>query len=331
MSKVLDVSNGDYRVRVQTGGNIILDTQSTYGKVLVIGDLDVQGQLTYIESTNTQVNDNILQLNYGQTGNGISSANNYVSGIEIERGNYSAAQILFNENVQHYDPVTSTEVNGTFVLSTADGKLSGLRVASISNSGTTDFVFDMQGSANVLRVANSLGGYENNINNDNDIINRKYLYNYVAASNGVADVSLIHYPLTGSYNTVARTTNNSIDFLVGAQLKAQVTAGGLNINDVLLSGHTITNVSVNPLVLTATNNTVEVNAVLNLDNQSTDITTPKTTLVGGLPTTTIYTKSAEGPGRTGIYFTNSTAYGSNAYNNDELVSKNRAVLLSILL
>jgi hypothetical protein len=323
MSKVLDVSNGDYRVRVQTGGNIILDTQSTYGKVLVIGDLDVQGQLTYIESTNTQVNDNILQLNYGQTGNGISSANNYVSGIEIKRGNYSAAQILFNENVQHYDPVTSTEVNGTFVLSTADGKLSGLRVASISNSGTTDFVFDMQGSANVLRVANSLGGYENNINNDNDIINRKYLYNYVAASNGVASVDRIYFPTTGG---IAGSTSSieafgsSIVFQISQSTRAIISPTGVSVDNINLYSNTITNTTSNNLILSSTNNNVEINSVLNLDNQSS---IPSYTT----GTTKIYSSATAGPGGTGIYFTNNQA----AHTADELVSRRRAVALSILL
>ena len=323
MSKVLDVSNGDYRVRVQTGGNIILDTQSTYGKVLVIGDLDVQGQLTYIESTNTQVNDNILQLNYGQTGNGISSANNYVSGLEIKRGNYSAAQILFNENVQHYDPVTSTEVNGTFVLSTADGKLSGLRVASISNSGTTDFVFDMQGSANVLRVANSLGGYENNINNDNDIINRKYLYNYVAASNGVASVDRIYFPTTGG---IAGSTSSieafgsSIVFQISQSTRAIISPTGVSVDNINLYSNTITNTTSNNLILSSTNNNVEINSVLNLDNQSS---IPSYTT----GTTKIYSSATAGPGGTGIYFTNNQA----AHTADELVSRRRAVALSILL
>ena len=323
MSKVLNVSNGDYRVRVQTGGSIILDTQSTYGKVLVIGDLDVQGQLTYIESTNTQVKDNILQLNYGQTGNGISSANNYVSGIEIERGNYSAAQILFNEQVQHYDPITSTEVNGTFILRTADGKLSGLQVSSIANSGTTDFVFDMQGSTNVLRVANASGGYENNINNDNDILNRKYLYNYVAASGGVATVDRIYFPIAGG---IAGSTSSieafgsSIVFQISQATRAIISPSGVSVDNINFYSNTISNTSSNNLVLTANNNNVEINSVLNLDDQSSI-----PSYVSGK--TKIYSSATAGPGGTGIYFANNQA----AHSADELISRRRAVALSILL
>jgi hypothetical protein len=326
MSKVLNV-NGNYIVRVQPGGNIILDTlggvPGSYGLVTIFGSLDVQGTLTFIESTNTQISDNILQLNQGQTGNGISSANNYVSGLEIKRGNYSAAQILFNENVQHYDPVTSTEVSGTFVLSTADGILSGLRVASISNSGTTDFVFDMQGSVNVLRVANSLGGYENNINNDNDIINRKYLYNYVAASNGVASVDRIYFPTTGG---IAGSTSSieafgsSIVFQISQSTRAIISPTGVSVDNINLYSNTITNTTSNNLILSSTNNNVEINSVLNLDNQSS---IPSYTT----GTTKIYSSATAGPGGTGIYFTNNQA----AHTADELVSRRRAVALSILL
>jgi len=330
MTKVLNVSNGDYRIRVQNGGNIILDTLAgvpgSYGLVTILGSLDVQGVLTYIESTNTQISDNILQLNQGQTGNGISSVNNYVSGIEVERGNYSAAQLLFNEQVTHYDPITSTTVSGTWVLRTADGKLSGLQVSSIANSGTTDFVFDMQGSTNVVRVANASGGYENNINNDADLINKKYLTNYVAANNGVATVSSIYYPITAPYNAVVQTTSSSINFVINTQLEAQITGSGLQVSNVSIYRDTINNISIiNPLSLTAATNHVAINAILDLDNQATDITTSLA------DHTQIYTKSAEGPGRTGIYFTNHTPYGALSYHNDELVSKNRAVLLSILL
>ena len=328
MSKVLNVSNGDYRVRVQTGGSIILDTQSTYGKVLVIGDLDVQGQLTYIESTNTQVKDNILQLNYGQTGNGIRVVDAhgnilYVSGIEIERGNYSAAQILFDEQVQHYDPVSSTEVYGTFSLRTADGILSGLQVASIANSGTTDFVFDMQGSSNVLRVANSLGGYENNINNDNDLITKKFLSNYITATNGVATVDRIYFPISGgigSSTSSIEAFGSSIVFQISQATRAIISPTGVSVDNINLYSNTISNTGSNNLVLAAANNNVEINSVLNLDNQGS---TPSYTT----GTTKIYSSATAGPGGTGIYFTNDQA----SHTADELISRRRAVALSILL
>jgi len=355
MSRVLKVSGSDYRLQVQGGGNIILDTGSQIGTVTVTGNLDVMGTMTNIESTTSTLQDNIIQLNYdpnslyGGVGLPLSAPIYGQSGIEMWRGSQNAAQFVFSEQVYHYDPtqtnnilgdpyVTTHNIKGTFQLKTrlpsssnpATGTyLDGLQLRTIVNDSTQDLFFDMQNGTFALAIVNSTN-YESRIGtenggNNNQIPNVQYIKSYVSATNGVANVSLIHYPLTGSYSTVAQATNSSIDFTVGGQLKAQVTAGGLTAGNVLLSGDTITDVSINNLVITATNNNVEINAILNLDNQSTDVTTPAST------STKLYTKAAEGPGRTGIYFTNNTTYGAYSYNNDELVSKNRAVLLSILL
>jgi hypothetical protein len=384
MSKILKVSNGDYRVQVQSGGSIIFDTApstqsvtsivssrtysivsigdtdftlygatsntvglsfiatstpltgtgtvSRIGAVTVIGDLNVRGNMTTVETTNTKVQDNILQLNNGQTGNGISSVLGYQSGIQIERGNYSPAQFVFNEQVTHYDPINSVTVTGTFVMKTADGNLSGLQVGSISNSGTSNFVFDLQNSGYTLRIANS-GTYEALVINANDIPNRKFVTDYVSATGGQANVVEIHYPQVGTpVQSQVATTTNSVDFKVinplnqVLTLRATINTSGLTVNNVNLLDNSVTNVSgSNDLILTSANNNVSVNSILNIQNQGSDITTP----IAGA--TRMYTKASEGPGRTGIYFTNNTAYGGIAYNNDELVSRNRAVLLSILL
>ena len=128
MSRVLNVDNGDYRIRVKPGGNIILDTVNSipgsYGYVTILGNLDVQGAITYIESTNTRITDNILDLNYGQTGNGVDPAGVFdlarQSGIRIKRGNYSDALFVFKENqyagvfVYNYEAeATSSEIKIT--------------------------------------------------------------------------------------------------------------------------------------------------------------------------------------------------------------------------
>jgi len=329
MTKVVNVSNGDYILRVQPSGNIVLDTQggtaAAYGMVTIFGNLDVKGSTSYIESTNTQIKDNILQLNVGQTGPGISAANAYVSGIEFKRGSYSSAQLLFNEQVPHYDPITSTTVNGTFVMRTADGKLGGLQVASIANSGTTDFVFDMQGSINVIRVANASGGYENNINNDNDLINRKYLYNYVAASGGIASVDRIYFPISGgigSSTSSIEAFGSSIVFQVAQLTRARLDAGGLSVDNINIYQNTISNVGAHNLVLTATTGyTIEIAGVLALDNQTWN------TPVYSAGNTKLYSSATVGAGGTGLYFTNDQA----AHTQDELISRRRAVALSILL
>lgn len=343
MSRVLKVSGGDYRIQVQgpvngstgipsSGGNIILDTKANgtnYGQVTIIGDLDVQGNVNYIETTNTEVKDNILQLNYGEGGNGITGAAPYLgqAGIEIERGTLPAAQLLFNESINHYDPTTSENTAGTFVLRTTDGNLSGLQLASLANSGLTDFVFDLQDNPYVLRVANAANYADNveSITNSTDkastLPNVQWVYNYVAASNGVATVDRLYYPpvgsIDGSFSSIQAFQSSIVFQIPKGQTKAVISGSGLTVNNVNLFNDTITNVSGNNLKLTAANNNVEVNAVLNLDDQASS-----PTVMSGA--TRLYSKAAAGPGNTGLYITN-------VNNSDELISKNRAVLFSILL
>jgi hypothetical protein len=332
MSRILKVSGGDYRLQVQTSGNIILDTQSTSGTVTVIGNLDVKGNVSYIESTNTQITDNIIQLNIGQTGNGIGAANSYVSGIEVERGNYSPAQIIFNEQVTHYDSFTSSNVSGTWSARTADGKLNGIQLRTITSDGLSDIIFDMQNQNPVLRIANT-NNYYLRMQDPNDIPNLQYIQNYVLSTYttgvpGVAIVDRVMYPAqTGTTLANAQSSlevnATNIVFQVAQANVAVISTSGVASGNVQVGGNstpnTITNTSSNNLILTATNGNVEVNAVVNLDNQSSD-----PTYASGK--TKLYSSATVGPANTGIYFTNSANQIP-----DELISRRRAVLLSILL
>ena len=211
MSRILKVSSGDYRLQVQPHGNIILDTQSTDGTVTIIGDLDVQGNFTYVESTSTQIKDNIIQLNYGQTGNGIGSGFGYVSGIEVERGNYSAAQILFNETVNHYDAQTATTVAGTWTLKQADGKVQALQLRTITNDGLANIGFDLQSSNYTLRVYNA-PNYITTATNNNDLVTYGLMATYVASTytpgsgtQGQAITDRVLYPVSNSTTPVSYT------------------------------------------------------------------------------------------------------------------------------
>jgi len=87
MSKVVRVQDGDYKIVTQLNGTITLDTGNQIGQVIVTGDLLVQGNTTTVESETMTVKDNIIYLNYGETGAGVSLG---TAGISIERG--SAAE-----------------------------------------------------------------------------------------------------------------------------------------------------------------------------------------------------------------------------------------------
>jgi hypothetical protein len=331
MSRIVKISNGDYKLQVQTGGNIILDTQSTSGTVTVLGNLDVKGNVSYIESVNTEIKDNILQLNYGQTGNGISSANNYSSGIEVMRGNYNSAQFIFNEQLTHFDSTTGTTISGTWSARTANGTLNAIQLRTLVTDGTGNLTFDLQNSAVTLRVANSANYYQN-VSNANDIPTLEYLQHYVysnyagGSGQGLAVVSSIQSPLAGTISTatssiVAGATN--IIFQVLQNTLVTIDSTGTKMGNIKVGAvatpNTITNTTSNNLILTSTNSVVEVAGYMNLDDQ-----TGSQSFSAGI--TKIWSSPTVGPGKTGVYITNN----SNQLP-DELISRNRAVLLSILL
>ena len=60
----------------------------------VTGDLTVQGSLTSIETTNTAIKDNVIVLNKGETGDGVSST---FSGFEVDRGTQSNVSFLWDD------------------------------------------------------------------------------------------------------------------------------------------------------------------------------------------------------------------------------------------
>jgi hypothetical protein len=143
--KVVNVSEGDYRVIVRDGGTITLDVgdQSFNGKVVITGDLWVQGNTTTISSEELTVKDNIVYINVnGGSAIGIPSAAplNGLAGIEIDRGgsgDYANTRLLFDESVSHLSSI-GDQKNGTFSFKRLDGgtgSLVGIQTCSINTAG----------------------------------------------------------------------------------------------------------------------------------------------------------------------------------------------------
>jgi hypothetical protein len=314
MSKIVKVSESDYRLKVQTGGTITLDTGLDTGVVYITGNLEVQGTTTTIDTANLTIEDNIILLNKGETGAGVTEG---TSGIQIDRGSFDDAQLVWDEAVDKFRFQTVTDVGV--------GTLANIVVGTIATNPTSNLQFDMQSGAGTLRILNSTD-YEARVLDDDDIPNRKYIGDYVYASGGFAVVDKIIYPVNSAYgnqDTSVEAGLSSIRFYVRSaslvQQRAQITASGLDVDNVNILGDTIRNSTSADLILTSLNNHVYIDGYLNLDERSA---APSAT--GGA--SRIYSNvgsSTYTPGDTGIYFTNNL-------NTGELVAKNRALLFSIL-
>ena len=327
MSKFLNVPNGDYRVTVKTGGTITLDTGFENGQVTITGNLVVQGTTTTVESTVTTIADNIITVNAGETGTGVSLD---TAGIMIDRGVFSNAYMVFDENVVWRDPNTETTMTGGFVFKNEIGTLVGLRANSISTGGGDLYLINS--GAGVISVTGTTN-YEDQVVDDDHITNKKYVDDAIATSfatvflrqigdgvDTVSSISIDDEETTG----LASVINFSIDDNIVSRLYAD----RWEFDEIRIAGTTIETLPSNEdLVLRSSGagsvrieDTLHINAVPDIDDiLSINPLQPAAPANGAK----IYV-SDQYTGKTGIYFVNANN------NRDELVSKNRALLFGML-
>ena len=310
MSRIVRISESDYRLKVKDLGTITLDVGNAPGKVVITGDLQVLGDTTTVDTTNLTIEDNIILLNKGETGAGVTEV---TSGLEIDRGSLANSQFLWDESVDKFTAQLDT------------GSLVGIKAESYATDSTQNLKFDMQNGPGVLSILNSTD-YELRVLNDDDIPNKRYVNDYVLAYDGYAVVDKMFSPVTatsGNEDTLAIANPSNIRFFVrsGGALnqRAQITAQGLDVDNINVYIDTIYNTGANNLILSAVNNNVEIDGVLNLDQQVSD-----PAVVG--TASRVYSKTVT----SNYELYNSGVFVVNSRTSDELVVKNRALLLSML-
>lgn len=97
---IVKTTNSDYVIQtLNYSSNITLDSET----VRVLGNLVVLGNTATVSSTNTDIKDNVLRLNVGEAGAGISLG---FSGIGIDRGSLGNVSLIFNEDVDKWQITT---------------------------------------------------------------------------------------------------------------------------------------------------------------------------------------------------------------------------------
>lgn len=166
--------SSDYKIQTDNGHTIWLDTGLNAGQVYVTGDLVVQGNTTTVNTTNMVIEDNIILLNKGEIGAGVTE---FTAGIEIDRGVAARgnAQILWNENMVYRDPSVPYPNNikhGLWVFQTKDGDIvSGIRTNCIDTDGKTLNLISSDGSSTIEQGIVSVKGttdYERRVLNYNN-------------------------------------------------------------------------------------------------------------------------------------------------------------------
>ena len=237
MSKFVTVPNGDYTIKVQDNGSIRLDTGAGVGEVRITGDLIVEGETTTVNTTNLEIEDNILLLNKGETGAGVGEG---TAGIRIDRGTLDDAQIIFDESLEYLNPnAPAVQTFGTWVLKDTAGNYLGLRAPSIQTGGGEMFI-DTNGQP--VRIVGSAVTYGTNIIGvDEALANVAYVDG--AISQTLTDIAIRKI---ADGNTQVEVTDASdatglsrIDFLMDSSIISTFYPDKIELNDLRISGQTI--------------------------------------------------------------------------------------------
>jgi len=147
MAKNLRTSD-DYTILAGTGAagtkDIVLDSR----RVVVKGDLDIEGANTVIDTASLTIEDPIIILSRNN-----STPSDIDAGILINRGAANNAAIYWNEGDDVFKAVTTTsDGTGTSIADTALAKIQAGEPASASDVATKNYV-DTNASSFSLRVA----------------------------------------------------------------------------------------------------------------------------------------------------------------------------------
>jgi hypothetical protein len=342
--------NGDYNIKVKDGGTIKLDTGPS-GDTIITGNLTVQGDVTSVSTTNLEIEDRIITLNDGENGPGVSLL---YSGIEIDRGTYvdstavPRAAFVWNETNPGFttdeDPASASGywqiVTGSSetAYGFADSNLKIRRILTDSSTDSGDLTLIGTGTG-VVKVSGTTN-YRLQVTDNDDIPNKDYVDfsilnnptfqirapqsqdtrviiadKDITPNNSSTGGSLTYYGTQTGYPTTASTVGFFVDGVLAANIYAdrvQLQRLEFDQTEILTVGSGNDNIKLTPFGT----GKVEINTTLQINN---DVGSPG--LVSG--SHVIYSR-AESTGKSGLYFVNTEN------TRDELVSKNRALLFSML-
>ena len=342
--------NGDYNIRAGDGAKITLDTgpAASGGSVRVTGNLVVEGDTFNISTTNLTIEDNIISLNTGEVGPGVSLI---YSGIEIERGNTSSitpqnnASFLYDESTDAWIIAHGT-APGPFNFDASSLRLKQILTNSTTDAGDLTLIGTGTGVAKVIGTIN----YEDQVTHDDDLPNKKYVddaiqnnptFQIVAPQSQDTKVVIADKEITpntsgtaGSLAYFTATTTHStygesaVSIIVDNLLIGQFYANRFEIGDLEIGGgpdrNEITSragiTNENVYVRTQGTGKLQTNYAIQVEN------------IGTVPSyvsnNVLVYAAAPSIGTTGLYFVNDSA--EVAKQNGELISKNKALVFSML-
>jgi len=342
--------NGDYNIRAGDGAKITLDTGPAVsgGSVLITGNLVVEGDTVNVSTTNLAIEDNIISLNTGEVGPGVTLT---YSGIEIERGNTSSitpqnnASFLYDESTDSWI-LAHGSAPGPFNFDASSLRLKQILTNATTDSGDLTLIGTGTGVIKVIGTDN----YEVQVTHDDDIPNKKFVddailnnptFQIVAPQSQDTKVVIADKEITpntsgtaGSLAYFTATTTHStygesaVSIIVDNALVGQFYANRFETGDLELGGGPDRNEITSRAGITNENIYVRTQGTGKLQTNYAMQFEKIGTVPSYVSNSTLLYAAAPGIGTTGIYFVNDSA--EVAKQNGELISKNKALVFSML-
>ncbi len=341
--------NGDYNIKTPDGSKIVLDVGT--GDVRVVGNLVVDGEFLNVSVTDLDVQDNIITLNSGEAGSGVTLD---YSGIQIDRGSLTDVQFLWNENIsipnyRSADPTAAVGgwqiVSGTYpTFSFTNSRLKVKEI--VTDSGTDSGHLMLIGTGTGVVHVQGTDDYEDQVISfgDDALPNKKYVDDAIlnnptfqirAPESQDTRVIISDKEVTagepGSTGYLSSQTgyssygSSAVTVIVDNALNTQFYSNrteilGLEINNAyeITTKDGITNENIK--IRTQGTGKLETNYAFQLERQAA-----APAYVSG--STLIYAKSPD-LGESGVWFVNDSA--TTTKRNGELISKNKALVFSMI-
>lgn len=336
-------TNGDYNIKAQSGGTITLDTGPN-GQVAITGNLLVQGNSTTIEVANLEIEDNIIVVNKGEIGPGVSLI---YAGLKVDRGlDTDNVGIIWDDNIDSWVFYSGSE-SDFFIDLNSKLTLRELRVDPDAFNGNL-FINVTTG---VIEVPNQVS-YEDRVVEDYHIPNKRYVDQailtnptfllrapnqdsyVIVADKDIANISLDPLdPTPGSlefHEAIGFPTygESVVSIIVDNTLIGQFFSTRFDVGDIELGGGPQRNEitsragisNENIFVRTQGTGKLQTNYALQLDQISGQ--------PGSIADSSLVYGKAPSLGTTGVWFVNDSNV---PYHRDgELISKNKALVFSMI-
>lgn len=129
------------------GDTNVTGNLSVSSDAVIYGNLTVQGTTTSINTTDTEITDNVLVLNQGETGAGVSRG---TSGIEIARGSLFNATWKWNEATQRWEAKEGTSLTAIAVSEISAGNVNIANNTIVPTDTNGDLNLNSNGTGQVL-------------------------------------------------------------------------------------------------------------------------------------------------------------------------------------